>query len=288
MNEDSANPQQGYLESVAQRLATLDCKDQFGKPIGALTAAEMAAVLECTLQMAAKSPATIRCALELDSSVRKYVVLYAALLPLIKTDAERTGRQILFLAANGNAEARAQNEFRGMSAVTLGTSIKFGTWDEIQARPENGFKSTDITPFWIIGDVDVDQPLPSHYSTTAKYEAVARVTNDGACPVLLLHQKGATPIVTFPPRLSDKPAGKGACFIATAACESALAEEVQLLRGFRDDVLARRPMGRAMVAFYERCSPPLARWIAARPRARKAVRGLLIQPLARLLGRERA
>ncbi len=287
MSEDAPDPQNDLFEKVVRRVANLDLKDQFGKQIGELTEEETAVVREGTQQMAAQEAATIRCALELDAGVRKYVVLFAGLLPLIKADAERTGRQILFLAASGNSEARAQNEFRGMWAATLGTQVKFGTWDEIQAKPENGYKSTDIKPFWIIGDVDVDQPLPQHYATTAKCEAVARVAKDGGCPVLFLHQRGATPIVSFPPKLSDEPAGKGGCFIATAACGSVLAEEVELLRGFRDEVLVENSAGRALVSLYERWSPPLARWIAPRPKVRKAVRGLLIRPLARVLGRDR-
>jgi hypothetical protein len=96
-----------------------------------------------------------------------------------------------------------------MCAVTLGTNIKFGTWDQIEAIPENGFKQTDIHPFWIIGDVDVERPLSAHYSTDAKNKAINRVLNDGACPVLLLHQKGETSVLSFPPRFNDKPASGG-------------------------------------------------------------------------------
>jgi hypothetical protein len=279
MSESAENPQADYLKSVNDRLETLECKDQFGKPITGLNPAELAAMFDFTSRIVGKGDAPIRCALELTPDVRKYVLLYASLLPLIKSEAERTGRQILFLAADGNREARARNEFRGMFAVTLGTSVTFGTWDQIEAIPENGFKQKDIRPFWIIGDVDLDRPLAAHYSTDAKNKAINRVLNDGACPVLLLHQKGETSILGFPPRFNDKPASK-ACFIATAACGSPYAPEVELLRGFRDEVLAPRVLGRAFVALYERCSPPLARWIAGHALLRKAVRGVVIRPLA--------
>ena len=295
MSESAFGPQDGYLESVSQRLENLECTDQFGKPVGGLSDAEKAAVLECTLQMAAGGDAPIRYALKLGAAVRKYVVLYAALLPLIKADAARTNRKILLLAAEGNREARAQSEFRAMFAVTIGTSIQFGTWDDLQPKAENSFKTTALSPYWVIGDLDMPMPDPAASTanidqeylrrlTAAKCAAVGRVLADGACPCLLIHQEGDKPLIPFPPSFSSKPAGKGGCFIATAACGSPYAEEVELLRSFRDEVLAPRTMGRAAVAVYERCSPPLARWIATRPAMRMAVRGLLIKPLARLLG----
>jgi hypothetical protein len=284
MTQDAANPQKDYLEIVSQRLEANECKDSYGKPIGGLSPSELAALFDFTAQIVGKGAAPIRCALELAADTRKYVVLYAALLDLIRADADRSGRQILFLSSDSNSDARAQLEFRAMWPVTLGTKIQFGTWGDIQPKPENGFKLADLRKSWIIGDLDPQKPV---LSPETRIAGVARVLSDGACPALLLHQKGAKPIVSFPPRFSDKPAGSGGCFIATAACGSPLAEEVELLRGFRDVVLAPKAAGRALVAFYERCSPPLARWIAFRPRVRGVVRGLLIRPLARLVGRAR-
>jgi len=285
MSEEAASPQKDYLESISQRLEANQCNDSYGKPIGGLSPSEFAALFDFTAQIAAKGAAPIRCALELAADSRKYVVLYAALLDLIKADAGRSGRQILFLSSDSNSDARAQLEFHAMWPVTLGAKVQFGTWDDIQPKPENGFKLADLRKAWIVGDLDPQKPL---LSPETKIAGVARILNDGACPALLIHQKGAKAIVAFPPRFSDKPAGTGGCFIATAACGSPLAAEVERLRGFRDAVLAPRPVGRAVVAFYERCSPPLARWIAPRPKVRAVVRALLVRPLARLLGRERS
>ena len=51
-----------------------------------------------------------------------------------------------------------------------------------------------------------------------------------------------------------------------------MAEQVGILKQFRDQVLLDSEMGRSMVAFYYRLSPPAARWIARHETARTMVR----------------
>jgi hypothetical protein len=75
-------------------------------------------------------------------------------------------------------------------------------------------------------------------------------------------------------------AGEGIdCFIATAVYGSSSAEEIDILRNFRDDVLLRSDAGRDYVDFYYAASPPLARFIAEREWLRVLVREALIDPL---------
>lgn len=65
------------------------------------------------------------------------------------------------------------------------------------------------------------------------------------------------------------------CFITTAAAGEG--ETLESLRTFRDDALAATPAGRALVAAYERISPPIAATLAAAPEGytARAVRRLV-------------
>ena len=73
-----------------------------------------------------------------------------------------------------------------------------------------------------------------------------------------------------------------ACFIATAAYGTPLAEEVNILRQFRDEFLKANLMGRAFVRTYYRLSPPVARHISKHRTLRTLVRRCLVGPLVSL------
>jgi hypothetical protein len=62
------------------------------------------------------------------------------------------------------------------------------------------------------------------------------------------------------------------CFIATAAYGSAMDNHVQALRAFRDEHLLTNPLGKALVSFYYRVSPPVARYIGKHEALRAATR----------------
>jgi hypothetical protein len=64
---------------------------------------------------------------------------------------------------------------------------------------------------------------------------------------------------TLPPSGDD--GGVFGCFIATAAYGSRMANEVVILRNFRDNVLLQTSVGRSFVKFYYEVSPPLANYI---------------------------
>jgi uncharacterized repeat protein (TIGR02543 family) len=68
----------------------------------------------------------------------------------------------------------------------------------------------------------------------------------------------------------------GICFIATAAYGTPMAEEIQILREFRDEYLLTNPAGQAMVDFYYRVSPPMAEFITEHPNLKPIVRAGLV------------
>ncbi|MDH4268918.1 MAG: InlB B-repeat-containing protein [Dehalococcoidia bacterium] len=73
------------------------------------------------------------------------------------------------------------------------------------------------------------------------------------------------------------------CFIATAAYGSPTAEQINVLRDFRDVVLLKSTLGCRFVALYYRLSPPVADFIAGNEALRTLVRELLVDPIVWLV-----
>ena len=71
----------------------------------------------------------------------------------------------------------------------------------------------------------------------------------------------------------SSPAG---CFIATAAYGTPMAEEIQVLREFRDGYLLINRPGQAFVSFYYQVSPPIAGFIDGYPALKPVVRAALV------------
>ena len=74
--------------------------------------------------------------------------------------------------------------------------------------------------------------------------------------------------------------GGGGCFIATAAYGTPLAEDIEILREFRDEYLLTNPLGQALVDFYYRVSPPMAEFITEHPSLKPIVRAGLVPAVA--------
>jgi len=70
------------------------------------------------------------------------------------------------------------------------------------------------------------------------------------------------------------------CFIATAAYGTPIAKEIEILREFRDEYLLTNPVGKGLVEFYYKVSPPIAEFIAEHPSLKPIVRAGLLPAVA--------
>jgi hypothetical protein len=73
-------------------------------------------------------------------------------------------------------------------------------------------------------------------------------------------------------------ASPGFCFIATAAYGTPTAEQIDVLREFRDVVLLKSAIGSQFVALYYRLAPPISDLVARSDLCRTLVRKLLVDP----------
>ena len=78
----------------------------------------------------------------------------------------------------------------------------------------------------------------------------------------------------------NSPSPAGGCFIATAAYGTPMAEEIQILRDFRDEYLLTNPVGQTLVDLYYRNSPPIAEFITEHPSLKPIVRAGLLPAVA--------
>jgi parallel beta-helix repeat protein len=66
------------------------------------------------------------------------------------------------------------------------------------------------------------------------------------------------------------------CFVATAAYGTPMANQVQILRDFRDQYMLTNPLGQAFVNLYYKTSPSIAEFIMDHPSLKPIVRGVLV------------
>jgi hypothetical protein len=78
---------------------------------------------------------------------------------------------------------------------------------------------------------------------------------------------------------TDTPSPSGGCFIATAAYGTPTAEQIDILREFRDSVLLQSAAGSQFVTLYYQLSPPVADFIAGNTLLRALIREFLVDPI---------
>jgi hypothetical protein len=79
---------------------------------------------------------------------------------------------------------------------------------------------------------------------------------------------------------SDEGPFGGWCFIATAAYGTPMAEEIEILREFRDGYLSTNSIGQALLDRYYRITPPIAHFITEHPGLKPIVRAGLVPAVA--------
>jgi hypothetical protein len=79
--------------------------------------------------------------------------------------------------------------------------------------------------------------------------------------------------------------GAGPCFIATAAYGTTMAQEIAILRKFRDEILLPNSLGAQFVSFYYKISPPIARFISRHDFLRTIVREGFVGPIGAILNK---
>jgi len=121
-----------------------------------------------------------------------------------------------------------------------------GTEIDLVAEAEEGYRfvnwTGDVDTIADVEDATTTITMEGHYSITANFKEEP-----------------------------SEPSG-GACFIATAAYGTPMADEIEILREFRDGYLLTNPLGQALVGLYYRVSPPIAEFITEHPSLRPVVR----------------
>ncbi|MDH4269189.1 MAG: C39 family peptidase [Dehalococcoidia bacterium] len=125
--------------------------------------------------------------------------------------------------------------------------------------------------------IDIPTALGTVHEYTIDWDALAR-GEDGVIVQVDSDGDGTTDYALTAGNVltGDEFMPQSGCFIATAAYGTPMAQEIEILREFRDKYLLTNPPGQALVNLYYRVSPPMAEFITEHPSLKPIVRlGLL-------------
>jgi hypothetical protein len=144
--------------------------------------------------------------------------------------------------------------------------------------PVMGGTATDVTgasPYEEGEFVSIQAVAASGYQFV-RWTATAGAFSNANTASTGFQMPGADVTVTAIFEVSTTGAG---CFIATAAYGSPTAEQIDILREFRDVVLLESTVGSQFVALYYKLSPPVADFISGSNFLRTLIRELLVDPV---------
>jgi len=160
------------------------------------------------------------------------------------------------------------------NSTTLNMNYTVGDFSPVQVRfaykksTDSAWSYTD----WVSKSEDGThaESLTGLNSSTKYYFKAQLKYNGTVIEGTTLQFTTATPSVPPP---------TGGCFIATAAYGTPTAEQINVLREFRDSVLLESTAGSQFVALYYQLSPPVADFISGDSFLRTLVRELLVDPV---------
>jgi len=185
---DAAKETQEFLQSLSEHMAIL--KDQFGKPLGQPTQAELAVLTEFLAEVTRQGAGDkgFRSFHEIPGGARKRVVALLMWFPVIEAVALAKGLEILYSAIDGNGEAGAKNDIRAF--MILSTPITVLTWDELEKL---GTRLNVARKAFVIGDLDWSgasgEPNREHFAPARRM--ANRLAADPEARVAFLHSAGA-------------------------------------------------------------------------------------------------
>jgi hypothetical protein len=142
--------------------------------------------------------------------------------------------------------------------------------------PVMGGTATDVTgasPYYEGAVVSIQAAAAPDYQFV-RWQATAGAFSNANSPSTSFQMPGADVTVTAVFEVAG-----GGCFIATAAYGSPTAEQLDVLREFRDALLLENTAGSQLVALYYKLSPPVADFISGNSFLRTLVRELLVDPV---------
>ena len=155
----------------------------------------------------------------------------------------------------------------------------------IVSDPETNVDISTTTLFFSAGTgptvVNLEAtPKGTNYEFTGWAGDVDTIANPNAATTTMTINPNTDYEITA--TFEEEPSG-GGCFIATAAYGTSTAEQLDVLREFRDDVLLESTMGSQLVDLYYQVSPPIADFISENSFVRTLVRELLVDPVVWLV-----